>query len=85
VASTSGSDGHLLRLTYYGPVTEEPVLSRICRESGLDFAILQGSVGRLKGVPYGRLIVRISAVGQERLQTLVQALGAHGIRHEVLT
>jgi D-methionine transport system ATP-binding protein len=83
--TTDGGDGsQVLRLTYHGALTEQPLLTTVSRESGLDFAILQASVGRLKGVPYGRLTIRTSPLEQDSLQRLLQALDAQGIRHEVL-
>jgi D-methionine transport system ATP-binding protein len=78
------ADGQVLRLTYHGPLTEQPWLTTLSRESGVDFAILQASVGRLKDVSYGQLTVRTQALEQDRLQRLLQALDAQGIRHEVL-
>jgi D-methionine transport system ATP-binding protein len=84
-AVTDAGDGsQVLRLTYHGPLTERPLLTTMSRESGLDFAILQASVGRLKGVPYGRLTIRTPPLEQDGLQRLLQALDAQGIRHEVL-
>jgi D-methionine transport system ATP-binding protein len=76
--------GQVLRLTYHGPLTERPLLTTVSRESGVDFAILQASVGRLKGVPYGRFTVKTQPLEQDRLQRLLQALEALDIRHEVL-
>jgi D-methionine transport system ATP-binding protein len=84
VTAGSNDDGHVLRLTYHGPMTERPLLTTMSRESGVDFAILQASVGRLKGVPYGRLIVKTQPLGQDRLQRLLQTLDLQGIRHQVL-
>ena len=84
VTTESDDDGHVLRLTYQGPMSERPLLTTMSRESGVDFAILQASVGRLKGVPYGRLIVKTQPLGQDRLQRLLQTLDLQGIRHEVL-
>jgi D-methionine transport system ATP-binding protein len=84
VATDAGDGSQVLRLTYHGPLTERPLLTTMSRESGLDFAILQASVGRLKGVPYGRLTIRTPPLEQDGLQRLLQALDAQGIRHEVL-
>jgi len=55
--------GPLLRLTFVGDTTYQPLLSRATEETGLRFNILQGSVGRIKETPYGQL--------------LVEAVGAH--------
>lgn len=86
--ATIGADSfdgeQVLRLTYHGALTEQPILTDLSRQSGLDFAILQASVGRLKDVPYGRLTIRTQIREPEGLQRLLQALDARGIRHEVL-
>jgi len=83
--TTDVRDGsQVLRLTYHGALTEQPLLTTLSRESGIDFAILQASVGRLKGVPYGRLTIKTSPLEQDGLQRLQQTLDAQGIRHEVL-
>jgi D-methionine transport system ATP-binding protein len=82
--TTGPDDGQVLRLTYHGSKSEQPLLSTLTRNTGLDFAILQASVGRLKNVPYGRLTIRIPPVGPERLQGLLQLLDTLGVRHEVL-
>jgi D-methionine transport system ATP-binding protein len=84
VTTDVGDGSQVLRLTYHGSLTEQPLLTTLSRKSGLDFAILQASVGRLKGVPYGRLTIKTSPLEQDSLQRLLQALDAQGIRHEVL-
>jgi len=84
IANKLQDAGPVLRLTYHGASAEQPLLSILSRESGLDFAILQASVGRLKDVPYGRLTVKTQPLEQDRLQQLLQSLDARGIRHEVL-
>jgi D-methionine transport system ATP-binding protein len=84
ITTESRDDGPVLRLTYHGPVTERPLLTTLSRESGVDFAILQASIGRLKGMPYGRLTIKTQPLEPDHLQRLLQALEAQGIRHEVL-
>jgi D-methionine transport system ATP-binding protein len=84
IAVGPGDAGHLLRLTYHGPQTEQPLLTRISRESGLDFAIIQASIGRLKGTPYGRLVIRTWSREPGHLDKLLQSLNLLGIQHEVL-
>ncbi len=82
--TTGRDDGQVLRLTYHGPQSEQPLLSTLGREAGLDFSILQASVGRLKSVPYGRFTIKIPPIGPERLQKLLHLLDTLGVRHEVL-
>jgi D-methionine transport system ATP-binding protein len=84
ITAESRDDGEVLRLTYHGPLAERPLLTTLSRESGVDFAILQASVGRLKDVPYGRLTIKTQPLEPAHLQLLLQALEAQGIRHEVL-
>jgi D-methionine transport system ATP-binding protein len=83
-ATANGGDGRILRLTYQGAAAELPLLSRLSRESGLDFSILQASVGRLKGVPYGQLTIATQRLTQDRLHQLLAILDSQSIRHEVL-
>lgn len=81
---TAGENGRVLRLTYKGEAVALPVLSRYGRELGLDFSILQGSVGRIKETPYGQLTISVAQDDEPRLRQLLAALSGHGIHHEVL-
>src|SRR6185437_8191026 len=47
--------GRVLRLTFRGATTLSPVLSRVMRESGVDFNLLAGRIDRIKELPYGQL------------------------------
>lgn len=77
-------DSTVLRLTYHGPGSDQPLLSRLSRESALDFTILQASVGHLKAIPYGRFTVRLEGSARERLPAMLQLAQSIGIRHEIL-
>ncbi len=46
---------HLLRLTFVGSNTTEPVLSAACHKYDLDFNILLGQVDEVQGESYGTL------------------------------
>ncbi|WP_454798083.1 methionine ABC transporter ATP-binding protein [Novosphingobium lindaniclasticum] len=50
-----GFDGPIVRLTLHGQSVLDPVLTRIARETGTDFIILDGRIGRLKHGSFGRL------------------------------
>ena len=82
-AARSGSS-RVLRLTYQGATVGLPVLSRLSRESGVDFSILQGSVGRLQGSPYGQLTIEMEEPDDRRFQQLLLAFSDRGVRCEVL-
>ena len=45
----------VFRLTYHGPAVQAPLLGRIARETGVDYAILSGRVARIGEEPYGQL------------------------------
>ncbi|MFT0546893.1 methionine ABC transporter ATP-binding protein [Allopusillimonas ginsengisoli] len=75
--------GRLVRLSFRGGATVQPMLSRVSRELEVDLSILQGSVGSIKGTPYGQLVIAAqgatSALGQ--LETL---FASEGVECEVL-
>jgi D-methionine transport system ATP-binding protein len=55
----------LLRLTYTGAATWQPILSRIAAQTRAQMAILQGTIARIKDTPYGQLLVELSGTGTE--------------------
>ena len=82
--ASQAANARLLRLTYRGATVATPLLSELTRELGIDFAILQGSVGRIKDVPYAELTVAIAPPDEMRWQQLCQLLTARTVRYEVL-
>ncbi|MER1968843.1 ATP-binding cassette domain-containing protein [Castellaniella sp. GW247-6E4] len=82
-AMADGLAGRLLRLSFRGDNTVQPLLSRISRELSLDLSILQGSVGRIKETPFGQLVVAVQGP-HEGLERLAGMLAAAGVDHEVL-
>lgn len=75
--------GTLLRLSFRGEATAQPVLSQASRELALDFNILQGAVSRIKNVPYGQLVISVDGLsgGMEQLGRLLREAG---VEYEVL-
>ena len=51
--------GQLVRLTFVGSDTYQPLLGRIARETGVDYNILSGRIDRIKDTPYGQLVVAL--------------------------
>jgi D-methionine transport system ATP-binding protein len=77
------SRSHLLRLTYVGSATHEPILSRIAAQTKAEITILQGVIARIKNTPYGQLIVEL--LGEENdIDTVLKLLGQADIRVDVL-
>ncbi|MFZ6721302.1 methionine ABC transporter ATP-binding protein [Undibacterium sp. Ji49W] len=72
-------DRHLLRLSYVGSSTHEPIITRIAVQTGVDIAILQGVIGRIKNTPYGQLLVELRST-QEQSDRVEQLLVNAGVR-----
>src|SRR3546814_6764097 len=72
-----GISGRLVRLSFRGDATVQPMLSRASRELNLDLSILQGSVSRIKDTPYGQLVLSVQgdAAAQDKLAGLLAAEG----------
>ncbi|PAV25125.1 methionine ABC transporter ATP-binding protein [Tamilnaduibacter salinus] len=73
--------GRILRLTFQGESTYEPLLGSVARESGVDFSILSGRIDRIKETPYGQLT--LSLVGGD-LNAALAALDRADVHVEVL-
>jgi D-methionine transport system ATP-binding protein len=56
-ASIVPAGGRLAKLTFRGPATYEPELSRVARSAGVDYSILSGRISRIRGEPYGQMVV----------------------------
>lgn len=78
-----GMQGTLLRLSFKGDSTLQPLLSRVSRDLGVDLSILQGSVGRIKDTPYGQLVVAVEGPAASCLR-LPEVLRAEGVVCEEL-
>ncbi|NYT38773.1 methionine ABC transporter ATP-binding protein [Allopusillimonas soli] len=78
-----GVAGRLLRLSFRGDATAQPMLSRVSRELSVDLSILQGSVGSIKGTPYGQLVVSAQG-GSTALEQMETFLSDKGVKCEVL-
>ncbi|RDZ25931.1 methionine ABC transporter ATP-binding protein [Lysobacter silvisoli] len=69
--------GRILRLTFVGGGTYEPLLGRVARESGVDYNILAGRIDRIKDTPYGQLTVSLVGGDAERALAAFAAAGVH--------
>lgn len=52
------SAAQVVKLSFLGEITYQPILSKAVQETGVNFAILQGTISTMKEIPYGQLIVR---------------------------
>lgn len=60
----------LVKITFLGAKTYESVLSQVVRETGVNFAILQGTISTIKDVPYGKLTVSFEGDDEQVGRTL---------------
>ncbi len=63
-------EGRLFRVNYVGDTTYEPILYNTVRSSPVQFAILQGTVSRMKQTPYGQLIIELIGDGPDIAQVV---------------
>ena len=73
--------GRIVRITFLGEATYAPLLGQIARDTGVDYSILAGRIGRIKDEACGQLTLALTG-GQERLAE--QQLRAAGVHVEVL-
>ena len=73
--------GRIVRITFLGEATYAPLLGQIARDTGVDYSILAGRIGRIKDQACGQLTLALTG-GQEQLAE--QQLRAAGVHVEVL-
>lgn len=71
----------LARLTFRGAATYEPELSRVARSTGADYSILSGRISRIRGEPYGQMVVAFTGAEAE---AAMARLGERGVVVEAL-
>ena len=73
--------GRIVRLTFLGESTYAPLLGKVARETGVDYSILAGRIGRIKDQACGQLTLALTG-GKEQLAE--QQLRDAGVHVEVL-
>lgn len=79
-SQTSGDDlehvqGRILRLTFLGETTYAPILGQVARETGVDYSILAGRIGRIKDQPCGQLTLALTGAQTAEAEQQLQAAG----------
>jgi len=74
-ASVVPVGARLAKLTFRGASTYEPELSRVARSVGVDYSILSGRISRIRGEPYGQLVVAFTGGDAEAAVTQLTARG----------
>jgi len=71
--------GRLLRLAFSGGGFDQPLLSQLVRQFGLDLNIVHGQVDEVQGLPFGSLAV-FARGAREQLNAAVAHLRGAGVR-----
>ena len=71
-----GVTGTLYRLSFRGDATYSPLLSRVVRDTGVEYNLLSGRVDRIKDTPYGQLTL---AMRGDRLDDALAQIRAAGV------
>ena len=71
-----GVADRLFRLSFRGDATYSPLLSRVVRDTGVEYNLLSGRVDRIKDEPYGQLTL---AMQGERLDDALAQIRAAGV------
>lgn len=82
--AAAGESNSAVKITFLGQKTYESTLSHVARGTGVNFAILQGTISTIKDVPYGQLIVRFEGPA-EAVQATLAELTAQGLDVEVIS
>ncbi len=73
----------VLRLAFRGPGADAAIIARLARETGIEAAILAGTVDEIGGRPFGTLTVALSP-GPDTLSRARAFLAASGVEAESL-
>lgn len=73
----------LVKITFLGAKTYESVLSQVVRETGVNFAILQGTISTIKDIPYGQLTVSFEGE-DDRVERTLSLLRERDLDVEVI-
>ena len=74
-------NGKVIRLTFRGMATYQPLLSKIMREYDVDFSILAGRIDHIKDMPFGQLTLGLSGENSEQV---IKRLEQEDVRIEEL-
>ncbi len=79
----AAGDRTIIRITFLGEQTYQPILFQTMQETGTSFNILQGTISRMKDTPYGQLVVELEGDDDRSRQT-IDVLRSRGLEVEVI-
>jgi len=78
-----GTNRTFVRVTFIGEQTYQPVLYEVMSKKNIPFIILQGTVSKLKDVPYGQLVLELQGDGRD-VENAIASLREQGLDVEVM-
>lgn len=84
LSKTPIASGNLvMRLSFFGEATNEPVIAGLIRRFAIDVNIISGNIDHLQDIPYGTLLIELS--GKEKdIQAALHYLQDLDLRTEVI-
>ena len=73
----------ILRLSFRGDSTEEPIIASIIRKFDVDTSILYANIDYIKEIPYGTLVVELAGA-QDNIQSALEHLQSQNLKTEVI-
>jgi D-methionine transport system ATP-binding protein len=84
LSDTPITGGNLvLRLSFFGESTNEPVIAGLIRRFAVDVNIISGNIDHLQDIPYGTLLIEISGKDED-IQNALNYLQAQDLKTEVI-
>ena len=75
--------GKLLKITFIGQATEQPVISHLIQQFNVEVNIVHGSISHTTSGPYGTLIVHVNG-DEQSVEAALQYLQQHELQAEVI-
>ncbi|SMD14777.1 methionine ABC transporter ATP-binding protein [Sporomusa malonica] len=84
LSETPVAGGNLVvRLSFFGAATNEPVIAGLIRRFAIDVNIISGNIDHLQDTPYGTLLIELSGA-QDDIQNALNYLQAIDLETEVI-
>lgn len=71
------AQGRILRLTFRGEATYQPLLGHVARQSGVDFSILSGRIDHIKDTPNGQLTLSLVGGNLDQAMAELESADVH--------
>lgn len=73
----------IIKVTFLGEQTYQPILFETMKETDVTFSILQGTISRMKDIPYGQMVIEVDA-REQQIANAIGLLRSRGLEVEVI-